>query len=591
MTIQHTDYTRMLPLWCKVRDVQSEEAVKARGTLYLPMLASQKSTIDQDPYGPSLYEAYKMRAEVHAAASRTTLGLTGSLLRKEPEIDGIPEERETLLRDSVGIDGQPLDAIVMDCLTDAVQVGRFALLVDRDADDEAEPYIVRYKAEDVLFWRQESIEGQIRPTVVVLSETYEEPKDGDYLGTQAETKPQLLVLRFGFLPPYATAFPAFAGAPAAEPFYWQERWRPAANDKVQNGIVSDGYALHSVAVPQKDGGRFWSEIPCDIVNATGGIRQDVELPPMLTLANLVLAHYRGSADLEHGRHMTAIPQPWASGFQLKEGDNLILGAARVWVTDMPGAQVGYLEFSGAGLGHIAEGQADKEKRMAIAGARMLEEQPAGVEAMGTVRLRQAGERSVLSVVAESVSTAITRAIQRWLAWTLPAFDNEYTKAGVVFALNADLDSSRMDPAELQAMIAALQGGAMSWETFSYNMRRGEVWAPGTTDEDERARIQGGAPGRSRKDELLQLQTDVREGRLLLATYLQAVQELGLLANVDIEAEIAALEEEKVRSLERQVALFAQRGGGEQEPGGGEPEDEPEPEDAEPEEVEPEEVEA
>jgi hypothetical protein len=589
--IQHNEYSTLAPLWQKIRDVVAgEEVVKAKRTQYLPMLTSQSEAADE--YARSSYENYLARAVFYDAASRTMMGLSGALLRKPPTLDGVPETESSYITDSIGIDYQPLDALAQDCIGDACTVGRWALLVDKSADAESRPYVVRFRAEDVVWWAEGEVNGRIVPIAIAVMQTYEEPKAGDRIGYETETKPELLMLRLGTVPKYAAKVPGFegfAGAGSEDVVYWQERWRARASQVgvPSSGITADAMDLVRVVVPTKNGGRFWNEIPCDVVNAVGGVRLKTEKPPMLALANILLAHYRGSADLEWGRHMTAIPQPWASGFGLKDGERLIVGSGYAWVTDMPGAQVGYLEFSGAGLGHIAEGQRDKEKQMAAVGARMLEEQPIAAEAMGTVRLRQSGERSVLATIAESVSTSITRAVQRYLAWLSPAFDTPEAMAAVAYQLNADLDASRMDPAELTAMTQALQSGTMSWETFAHNMRRGEMYAPGVTDDEERERIQQGAPGRSRTDELTRLQTDVREQRLTVETYLTQIQALGMLPGVDVAAELQAIQDEKDMAVERQMQAFIDRagfgGGGPPQPPpaqGDAEEDEPEPEAAE-----------
>jgi hypothetical protein len=178
--------------------------------------------------------------------------------------------------------------------------------------------------------------------------------------------------------------------------------------------------------------------------------------------------------------------------------------------------------------------------------------------MGTVRLRQAGERSVLTTMAENVSEATTRALQRWMAWQFPAYDDTALAETISYSLTADFDSSRMDPGELATLTQSLQAGTISWETYAFNLRRGEMLPPGVSDDDERDRIQIGAPGRSRKDELQMLQTDVREGRISQRTYLERVKALGMLGEVEVDAELQAAEDDKARAAEAQMARFVQQ---------------------------------
>ena len=155
-------------------------------------------------------------------------------------------------------------------------------------------------------------------------------------------------------------------------------------------------------------------------------------------------------------------------------------------------------------------------------------------------------------MAENVSAATTRAIQRWLAWQLPAYDDTALAETVNYSLTADFDASRMDPGELATLTQSLQAGTISWETYSYNLRRGEMLPPGVSDDEERDRIEMGASGRSRKDEMVMLQSDVREGRISQRTYLERVKALGMLGDIEIDAEIAAADEDKARAAEAQM---------------------------------------
>ena len=560
MNIYHDDYKAAAPLWRKVRDcIEGEDKIKHERERYLPMLTSQRES--GDIYALESYNNYLLRASFYGAASRTQAGLVGAVMRRPPTIEGVPDAQMQQLEDNAGPNYEGLQALVMQQLSEAVSVGRYGLLVERGEDATLPPYLCMFKAEDIVFWHCKDIGGRKVPTVVTIRQTYEVPKQGDLIGNETELREQFLILRLGFVSDHeyaqrAMGGEALASAPASEMVYWQEYWRASA--KKGSGVRSGQLELCEVKVPTKNGGRYWSEIPMDIVNAVGGVSVDIETAPMLGLCNVMLSHYRGSADLEWGRHMTAIPQPWVSGFQLEEGAKLMVGCGYAWASPEPGANAQYLEFSGAGLGHIREGLKDKEQQMAVLGARMLEEQPATAEAMGTVRLRQAGERSVLSTIAENVSEATTRAIQRWMAWQFPAYDDTATAQQIRYSLVADFDASRMDPGELATLTQSLQAGTISWETYAFNLRRGEMLPPGVSDDDERERIQLGAPGRSRKDELQMLHTDVREGRLSQRTYLAQVKALGMLGEVEVEAELQASEDEKERALEAQMARFVQQ---------------------------------
>lgn len=557
MKIEHAAYTAMAPLWAKVRDVVAgEEAVKAKTTTYLPKLASQEDAGNY--YAQASYDNYLLRASFYGAAGRTVHGLVGAVLRKEPSIEGVPDEDLRDIEDAIGINYQGAQSLVMESLEDAVTVGRFALLVDKGDDPESKPYVVRFPAEDVVFWGTSTIGGRETPSKIIIRQTYEEADENDPMGVRTQVKNQLLVLRLG-TPEWSDTvlgMDRFSG-PTDVPTYWQEIWREQ-EDKTTK-VTSFGQQPHEVKFPTKNGGRPWSEIPCDIVNATKGCTVDTQLPPMLALANCILSHYRGAADLEHGRHMTAIPQPWMSGFTPPEGTKFIVGCGYAWSTPETGANVNYLEFSGAGLGHLADGQKEKKDEAAVLGARMLESQPNQAETMGAVRLRQSGDRSILSTIAHNVGEAMTRAIQRYLSWQYPRFESMESMRDVRYDLDTDFDSVKIDPAELTALTAALQDGAISWETFAHNIRSGELLPPGVTDEEERDRIKKGGVLRKPAEIAAMLQSDVREGRISVQTYLDQMQGLGMLEGVDLAAEADKVYEGKVVAAELQMMAFQQAG--------------------------------
>lgn len=558
MKIQHDAYEAMLPLWQKVRDtIAGEEPIKAKRDTYLPKLASQKEGGD---YGAEdRYNDYLARADFYGAAGRTVQGLVGAIMAKAPAIEGVPEDDLRDMQDALGVNYEGHKSLSMDQVEDAVSVGRYALLVDKGEDPAAKPYVIKFQAEDIVFTETTPVGGRETLSKIIIAQTYLDKDERDPMGVRSTERRQMLVLRLGSVPLEWSSVPGFdrfAGAPGS--VYWQEIWREQEDSKKSK---TWGEQPTEIRVPTKNGGRFWEEIPCDIVNALGGIRVEIETPPMLALANKMLAHYREGADLAWGRHMCAIPQPYVTGYT-QDDDNptaFVMGCGSAWVFPDPAVSVGFLEFAGAGLGSLENGQAEKKAEAAVLGARMLEESTPGVEAMGTVKLRQAGDRSILSTIAHNVSQAMTRAIQRYLAWEYPRFDSIEAGRAVSYELSTDFDTTHIDPAELTAMTAALQDGSMSWETFAYNMRRGEMLPPGVTDDEERDRIQMGAPGRSRKDEAAMLQIDVREGRISRKTYLDSLQRLGYLADVDTIAEADLIYEEKVIAAELQMSAFQQAG--------------------------------
>lgn len=471
---KHNKHELMSPLWQRLRDcVAGEDAVKARGQVYLPSLSGQD---DRE------YRDYKLRATFFSATGRTVDGLQGAILRKPPKVEW-PEKDKDRLK-AVGWAGESLEVMLSATVRDALVSGRFGLLVDAPPDDKSEfqSYVTIYCAENIVNWRQDVVKGRKVTTLVVLAETYEEPDPKDPY--KLTVKPQWRCLHLGTGPAYDTSggrprrAPGFDAKDTETPFYYQEVWRENPDRTAKDKLV-----LVQTVTPRKRGGRLWDTIPFAFANAQNNEPDPTE-PPLLDLANVNLSHYRTSADLEHGRHFTALPTAWFAGFTF-DGE-VHVGSAVAYSTDNAQAKAGFLEFTGAGLSSLATALEQKEKQMATLGSRMLEQQKAAQEAAATVVLRSAGEQSALTLIAKSCSAAWTLAL-RWLFQWGQVSDDGADKIQV--ALNTEFTVTTLDGAALSGLIQAAQSGLMSWETFFYNLQRGGVYPEDTTPDEERERIE------------------------------------------------------------------------------------------------------
>ncbi len=121
------------------------------------------------------------------------------------------------------------------------------------------------------------------------------------------------------------------------------------------------------------------------------------------------------------------------------------------------------------------------------GARLLEEQKRAAEAAATVELRQTGETSTMIRIIQGVEEGFTK-ILRWVAWWA-GLTNDLEDPAITVTLNRDLAAIRATPQEIAALVQALQGGAMAFETVYANLERLEMTREGVTAEDELEAIQ------------------------------------------------------------------------------------------------------
>jgi hypothetical protein len=222
------------------------------------------------------------------------------------------------------------------------------------------------------------------------------------------------------------------------------------------------------------------------------IGSDCEKPPVLDLAEVNLSHFRTVADLEHGAHFTGLPTAVVTGYSVPRNEqgaaleSFYIGSATAWVFPDPTAKATFLEFSGQGLGALENRETKKEEQMAALGARMLAPEKKQAEAAETAAIHRAGEASVLASLANTVSAALSRALQIAAEWAGIAGD-------VVVKLNTDYYPVEMDSLTLTALVASWQQGAISYETLFDNLKQGEVIAEARTAEEEQAAIQASPP--------------------------------------------------------------------------------------------------
>jgi len=461
----HPEYDDNIAMWKKCRvALEGEDAVKAGSIVYLPKLSGQES---------SSYTAYLMRASFFTASYRTTKGLAGSVMGKPIKYEGVKDDDPTL--ETISKDGSNMDDLAKLTTEESIGIGKVGMLVDAAIDSE-DPYVAMYTAENIINWRWSEINGKQLLTLVVLKEQYEEVDYDDPFKVDMKTQYRTLNLgnpqqidEEGNIP-----LPPSPGETGL--VYYQEVWREVEDATKK---AESGWKVYETIYPTMRGGRSPDRIPFEIIEA------DDQKSPILDLVNINMSHYRNSADLEHGLHFTALPTAWMAGFPANQIWKI--GSEVAWTTDDPQARAGYLEFTGAGLKSIREQMTEKEKLMAVLGARLLEQQTLDAEAAETVKLRHSGEACILGSIAGIVERGLQNVLRMIKLWEADIGDLEK----ITMSLNRDYNVISISPQMLVSLMQALQSSAISWNTFFYNLKKGEVIPPGVSEEDEKDRIESG----------------------------------------------------------------------------------------------------
>ena len=116
----HPEYNARLKQWERCRDcTDGGDAVKGKGTLYLPKLREQDNAD---------YDAYVNRALFYGATGRTVQGLVGAVFRKEPAV--IVPSRWEFVAEDVTTSGRALVDFARLVEEEVISVGRVGTLVD-----------------------------------------------------------------------------------------------------------------------------------------------------------------------------------------------------------------------------------------------------------------------------------------------------------------------------------------------------------------------------------------------------------------------------------------------------------------------------
>jgi len=427
---RHPAYLAAAPLWQRLRDAyRGQDAIKARRTDYLPRPGGQS---EQE------YQAYLNRAVWYGATRRTAKGILGALLSTPMQVE-VPDRARALL-ERVTRDGQPLSGLVRTTLEEVLVTGRYGLLADLAADPTArggvQVYLAGYRAEDILDWTERD-DGRGLARVVLR---------------EAPDRLRELTLD-------------------SDGYYRVVLWRRPA--------VGGDWTIERTLAPARGGQRL-REIPF-VLFGSDRIAAEPSQPVLLDLADINIAHYRNSADYEQSLFLTAQPTPWLAG-RLDERDRPdAIGAGTIWYLP-EGAQVGMLEFKGTGLDALKEAMLDKERRMVLLGARVLEEPRRSAETATTVRLRAEADASTLATLAATANEAFEAAL-RWAVWW-----SGVDRPKVSVTLKPDFVDGRLGHEDLQALVAAWQAGAISKQTLFANLKDGEIVQPDRTFGEEEAAI-------------------------------------------------------------------------------------------------------
>lgn len=434
----HPDYTYYHPEWVMIRDaIAGERRIKEKGTDYLPALDIE--------YGTT-YKVYKDRAIFVNMVGRTVLGLVGTVFRRPLKVENIAKEDVK----NVTLIGTDLNTFAKKLAYEICAVGRVGVLVDMRTD---RPYFTEYIAENILSWRTEVVNDREVLTYVLLREIVDETPILD--GVSANPS----VAR-GYSSSYVGGLRARYRVLILEDGVYKQRVFSANMTQTNPNLLSSEY---SEIIPTRNGTAF-DFIPMVIFGPMSAT-PEVQKAPVYDITTLNIAHYRTSAQLEHGRYYTALPVYYVPTTPGQESEDYHVGPSVVWEVPVD-SKPGILEYYGTGLKSLSDSLVEKEEHIAQLGGRIMGIRPAATsESDNIFMMKQANEMSILLNITDSMSAGLTLLMTWYLSWSRKSTKDIRVK------LNQDFKALQVAARELRAVALLYQEGIIPIQSI-YDILQG-----------------------------------------------------------------------------------------------------------------------
>ncbi len=365
--------------------------------------------------------------------------LAGMLTRKPVRLNDTSDQIREHLFD-VDLQGNDLNVWTYETTRKMVRYGHVGVLVDAPTSGQnGRPYWVTYTPRDILGYRTEIIEGEVKLTQLRLQEKVSVP-DGLY-GEKIIDQIRLLT-RGGF----------------------------EIHQKGKNNLF----------VKVDEGTTSLPDIPFSVAYANR-LNLLESRPPMSDIAELNLKAYQIQSDLDNQLHISAVPMLAFYGFpQSSEEVTAGPGEAIAFPAD---GRAEYIEPAGRSYDaqfkrlDVLSNQINELGLAAVLGQKL------SAETAEAKRIDRSQGDSTMMVVAQQMQDMIDNCLQ---------FHGQYinAEAGSCF-VNRDFLSQRLEPQEIQALLQLYTSGSITQETLLKQLHEGEVLGDEFDVEEEVESTQSG----------------------------------------------------------------------------------------------------
>lgn len=402
---KHPDYESAFPDYDILEDTHAgERRVKSKRFKYLPPTSGQildGLLHDPNSIGAHAYEAYLTRAIFPNFVKEAVETLVGVLHREEPEIK-LPRALEPM-RQRASSRGESLVELLRRVNEQQLLYGRFGLLADVPSPDADVPHLVGYKAKKVTNWDPSDPMGA-EPRFIMLDESGR-VRDR-FAWTEEQRFRALFVGQTDILADADEGHRPVAPDGAAGDFYWT--------------AVEGDDGARTIIVPTFRG-RALERIPFVVIGAND-LDLDPDEMPLLGLANLCLAIYRGEADYRQTLFLQGQATLVIVGEELKangeakdETDPTRVGNGAVIRVPLEG-DAKYIGAPADGISEQRSALESDRTRAREAGSKLLHTPGSQAESGEALKVRVAASTATLFQVAKTGAAGLERILKACAEW-------------------------------------------------------------------------------------------------------------------------------------------------------------------------------
>ena len=448
----HPLFDALISDWTMLRDMyQGERTVKDKGIVYLPATAGMKlDGMKENQDGYNAYQDYKMRAVFHDYISEAVEMYIG-LMMLQPASIQLPKQMEPL-REHCGVQGESIDLILRKINAQQLITGRAGVLADLPVvttNKTILPRVSIYFAETVHNW-DETVDynGIESLNFVAINESNFELDKNTYKWNFQE---KYKILRLN-------------------------------NGKYEQGNYRDKEFLEGAMTLITHMGKAIDEIPFVFINSKD-IVAEPDRPPLLGLANLTMAIYRGEADYRQNLYMQGqdtlvivgnVRNP--DGKPDENSDAIRTGAGSRIDIDQ-GGDAKYIGVGSEGLDAQRQCLEDDKKRATVKAGQLISAFNAKEESGTALKTRLGAQTATLTQIANAGAEGLQTLLRKVAKWIGANPEEVIIKPNVKFA---DLDLTAQEIVYL--MTARTMGAPISLETIHSLMGEREITKMAYEDE-------------------------------------------------------------------------------------------------------------